>query len=57
MISDVDAKIPTITEFAERYMEANPDVNITVNAVGYVAPGLGNRVERFSAMPYTFTIC
>lgn len=35
MISDVDAKIPTITDFAERYMEANPDVKITINAVGY----------------------
>lgn len=35
MISDVDAKIPTVTDFAERYMAANPGVNIKINAVGY----------------------
>jgi alpha-1,4-digalacturonate transport system substrate-binding protein len=35
MISDVDGKAAVITEFVERYQEANPDVTITLNAVGY----------------------
>lgn len=35
MMSDVDAKSETLAEMAERYKEDNPDVNITVNLVGY----------------------
>jgi alpha-1,4-digalacturonate transport system substrate-binding protein len=35
MISDVDGKAAIIQEFAERYQEQNPDVTITLNAVGY----------------------
>ena len=35
MISDVDGKANIIAEFAERYQEANPDVQITLNSVGY----------------------
>ncbi|KUF09361.1 ABC transporter substrate-binding protein [Pseudoponticoccus marisrubri] len=35
MISDVDGKANIIAEFAERYQEVNPDVEITLNAVGY----------------------
>lgn len=35
MISDVDGKAAIIQEFAERYQEQNPDVQITLNAVGY----------------------
>ncbi|MFW2588761.1 ABC transporter substrate-binding protein [Sagittula sp. SSi028] len=35
MISDVDGKSTIIQEFAERYQEQNPDVQITLNAVGY----------------------
>ncbi|WP_164932909.1 ABC transporter substrate-binding protein [Tropicibacter alexandrii] len=35
MISDVDGKANIIAEFAERYKEINPDVNITLNTVGY----------------------
>ena len=35
MISDVDAKASLVTEFAERYKEQNPDVNIELNVVGY----------------------
>ena len=35
MISDVDAKGPVVAEMVKRYMDANPDVNITMNQVGY----------------------
>ncbi len=35
MISDVDGKAAIIQEFAERYQKQNPDVQITLNAVGY----------------------
>lgn len=35
MISDVDGKASIIAEFAERYKSVNPDVTITMNAVGY----------------------
>jgi len=35
MISDVDGKAAIIQEFADRYKAANPDVNITMNVVGY----------------------
>ncbi len=35
MISDVDGKANIIMEFAERYQQAHPDVNITMNTVGY----------------------
>ena len=35
MISDVDGKANLVVELAERYQEANPDVNITLNPVGY----------------------
>ena len=35
MISDVDAKAAIVQEMVERYKEANPDVNITLNQVGY----------------------
>ena len=35
MISDVDGKANIVAEFAARYAEANPDVNITLNVVGY----------------------
>lgn len=35
MISDVDGKANIIAEFAERYKEVNPDVNVTLNTVGY----------------------
>lgn len=35
MISDVDGKAAIIQDFAERYQEQNPDVTITLNAVGY----------------------
>jgi alpha-1,4-digalacturonate transport system substrate-binding protein len=35
MISDVDSKAGIITEFAERYQAANPDVTIKLNQVGY----------------------
>jgi alpha-1,4-digalacturonate transport system substrate-binding protein len=35
MISDVDGKAGILAEFAERYKAANPDVNITMNVVGY----------------------
>ncbi len=35
MMSDVDAKSATFSELAERYKKDNPDVNITVNLVGY----------------------
>ena len=35
MMSDVDAKSETLAEMAERYKEDNPDVNITINLVGY----------------------
>lgn len=35
MISDVDAKANIVTELAERYKAANPDVNLTLNTVGY----------------------
>ena len=35
MISDVDAKAGLVQELADRYKEANPDVNITLNLVGY----------------------
>ena len=35
MISDVDAKANIVRDFAERYSEANPDVNINLNVVGY----------------------
>ena len=35
MISDVDGKANIISEFAERYKAVNPDVNITLNSVGY----------------------
>ena len=35
MISDVDAKAALVTELAERYKADNPDVNITLNVVGY----------------------
>ncbi|WP_425071284.1 ABC transporter substrate-binding protein [Sagittula sp. S175] len=35
MISDVDGKAAIIQEFAERYQESHPDVQITLNAVGY----------------------
>lgn len=35
MISDVDGKAAIIAEFAERYQKTNPDVNITLNTVGY----------------------
>lgn len=35
MISDVDGKVGIVEELAERYEEANPDVTITFNSVGY----------------------
>jgi alpha-1,4-digalacturonate transport system substrate-binding protein len=35
MISDVDGKANIVAEFAERYKEVAPDVNITLNVVGY----------------------
>ena len=35
MISDVDGKANIIVEFAERYKQTHPDVNITLNTVGY----------------------
>ncbi|MEO1312650.1 MAG: ABC transporter substrate-binding protein, partial [Pseudomonadota bacterium] len=35
MISDVDGKSNIVAEFAERYQAENPDVNITINMVGY----------------------
>lgn len=35
MISDVDGKANIVAEFAERYRAENPDVNITLNVVGY----------------------
>jgi alpha-1,4-digalacturonate transport system substrate-binding protein len=35
MISDVDAKAGLVAELAERYKAENPDVNITLNLVGY----------------------
>lgn len=35
MISDVDGKANIVAEFAERYKAINPDVNITLNVVGY----------------------
>ena len=35
MISDVDGKANIVREFAERYMEENPDVTINLNVVGY----------------------
>jgi alpha-1,4-digalacturonate transport system substrate-binding protein len=35
MISDVDGKAGIISEFAQRYTEQNPDVNIRLNVVGY----------------------
>lgn len=35
MISDVDKKAGIVEEFAKRYTEANPDVKITLNLVGY----------------------
>jgi alpha-1,4-digalacturonate transport system substrate-binding protein len=35
MISDVDGKAGILSEFAERYKATNPDVNITLNVVGY----------------------
>jgi alpha-1,4-digalacturonate transport system substrate-binding protein len=35
MMSSVDAKQSILTDFAERYQAANPDVNITLNLVGY----------------------
>lgn len=35
MISDVDGKANIISEFAERYKAVNPDVNVTLNTVGY----------------------
>jgi alpha-1,4-digalacturonate transport system substrate-binding protein len=35
MISDVDGKAAIVAEFAERYKEVAPDVNITLNVVGY----------------------
>ncbi|MDG1257706.1 MAG: extracellular solute-binding protein, partial [Paracoccaceae bacterium] len=35
MMSNVDAKTTVLAEFAERYKTANPDVDITLNLVGY----------------------
>ena len=35
MMSNVDAKSAVLADFAERYQAANPDVNITLNLVGY----------------------
>lgn len=35
MISDVDGKAGLVKELVERYQAANPDVTITLNAVGY----------------------
>ena len=35
MMSNVDAKSSVLADFAERYQAANPDVNITLNLVGY----------------------
>ncbi|MCU0907620.1 MAG: ABC transporter substrate-binding protein [Rhodobacteraceae bacterium] len=35
MISDVDGKAGILSEFAERYKAIAPDVNITLNVVGY----------------------
>jgi alpha-1,4-digalacturonate transport system substrate-binding protein len=35
MISDVDGKAAIVAEFAQRYKEVAPDVNITLNVVGY----------------------
>jgi len=35
MISDVDSKASLVTELAERFQKANPDVNIVLNTVGY----------------------
>ena len=35
MISDVDGKAAIIGEFVERYKAVAPDVNITINVVGY----------------------
>ncbi|MEN9060737.1 ABC transporter substrate-binding protein [Ponticoccus litoralis] len=35
MISDVDGKAAIVQEFADRYQEQNPEVAITLNAVGY----------------------
>ena len=35
MISDVDAKADIVEDFAKRYTEANPDVTIKLNVVGF----------------------
>ena len=35
MISDVDGKAGLVQELADRYKAENPDVNVTLNAVGY----------------------
>lgn len=35
MMSDVDAKSAILVEYANRYKAVNPDVNITLNIVGY----------------------
>jgi alpha-1,4-digalacturonate transport system substrate-binding protein len=35
MISDVDGKAGIVQEFVDRYKEVAPDVNITLNVVGY----------------------
>jgi alpha-1,4-digalacturonate transport system substrate-binding protein len=35
MISDVDGKANIVQEFADRYKAENPDVNITLNVVGF----------------------
>ncbi|MEM1235956.1 MAG: ABC transporter substrate-binding protein [Pseudomonadota bacterium] len=35
MISDIDGKAAIIAEMAERFQAENPDVSITINAVGY----------------------
>ena len=35
MMSNVDAKTTVLAEFAERYKATNPDVEITLNLVGY----------------------
>ena len=35
MISDVDKKADIVEDFANRYSEANPDVTITLNVVGF----------------------
>lgn len=56
MISDVDGKAGILTEFAERYKALNPDVNITLNQVGYdiIRDQLGVQLEAGSGPDLAF---